>query len=148
MNMPRSREAKFITKKQASLRQLHAAIDHLQGGDYECAITLAGAAEGQLAGRVKGDFWQILKIVASEERADLKTVISELNETRDWLNIRHHSWETLTTYMSMKLGLRVCERPCSLYRFLNSNHPKWTAFSSALRRMDFLPRGQGHTIRQ
>jgi hypothetical protein len=44
--MVRTREAKLITKKQASLRQLHAAIDHLHDGDYECAITLAGAAEG------------------------------------------------------------------------------------------------------
>ena len=85
MNMPRDREAKFVTKKQASLRQLHAAIDHLRDRDYECAITLAGAAEGQLAGRSKIDFWKILKIVASEGRADFKTVISEMNETRDWL---------------------------------------------------------------
>lgn len=83
--MTKDREFKLVTKKQASLRQLHAAIEHLRNGDYECAITLAGAAEGQLAGRGEIDFWQVLKIVASEGRTDRKAVISELNETRDWL---------------------------------------------------------------
>jgi hypothetical protein len=83
--MANAREARFVTKKQASLRQLHAAIDHLRDGDYECAITLAGAAEGQLAGRSEFDFWQTLKIVATEGRPNLKAVISEFNETRDWL---------------------------------------------------------------
>jgi predicted DNA-binding ribbon-helix-helix protein len=78
-------EARFVTKKQTSLRQLHAAIEHLRHGEYECAITLAGAAEGQLAGRVEIDFWQVLKIVAREDRSDIKSVISKLNETRDWL---------------------------------------------------------------
>jgi hypothetical protein len=32
----------------ASMRQIHAAIDHLHSGDFECAITLAGAGEGML----------------------------------------------------------------------------------------------------
>jgi hypothetical protein len=83
--MAKDREFKLVTKKQASLRQLHAAIEHLRKGDHECAITLASAAEGQLAGRSEIDFWQVLKLVASEGRSDRKMVISELNETRDWL---------------------------------------------------------------
>jgi hypothetical protein len=32
----------------ASMRQIHAAIDHLHKGDFECAITLAAAGEGIL----------------------------------------------------------------------------------------------------
>jgi hypothetical protein len=32
----------------ASMRQIHAAIEHWQRGDFECAMTLAGAAEGML----------------------------------------------------------------------------------------------------
>ena len=83
--MGRVKQERLITKKQASLRQLHAAIEHLWNGDYECAVTLAGAAEGQLAGRAERDFWQLLKIVALQERTDRKSVIAELNETRDWL---------------------------------------------------------------
>ena len=32
----------------ASMRQIHAAIEHWQRADFECAMTLAGAAEGML----------------------------------------------------------------------------------------------------
>ena len=36
------------TIRVASMRQIHAAIDHLPRGDFECAITLAAAGEGML----------------------------------------------------------------------------------------------------
>jgi hypothetical protein len=36
------------TVRLASMRQIHGAIEHLNKGDFECAITLAGAAEGIL----------------------------------------------------------------------------------------------------
>jgi hypothetical protein len=36
------------SKRLAAERQIHAAIVHFQAGDFECAITLCHAAEGQL----------------------------------------------------------------------------------------------------
>ena len=36
------------TKQLAALRQITAAIEHLHKREYECAITLAAAAEGLL----------------------------------------------------------------------------------------------------
>ncbi len=36
------------SKKLAAQRQIHAAIAHYRKGDFECAITLASAAEGQI----------------------------------------------------------------------------------------------------
>ncbi len=36
-------------KQLASMRQIHAAIDHLQKAEFESAITLASAAEGILS---------------------------------------------------------------------------------------------------
>jgi hypothetical protein len=36
------------TKRLAAERQIHAAITHFQRGDFECAITLCSAAEGQM----------------------------------------------------------------------------------------------------
>jgi hypothetical protein len=36
------------TVQWASMRQIHCAIEHLHKGDFECAITLAGAGEGIL----------------------------------------------------------------------------------------------------
>jgi hypothetical protein len=37
----------LISKKKAIVRQIHGAIEHLYKGEFECTITLAGAAEGQ-----------------------------------------------------------------------------------------------------
>jgi hypothetical protein len=45
MNMPQNRET---TRKLSALRQIRAAIQNFEAGELECAITLAGAAEGQL----------------------------------------------------------------------------------------------------
>ena len=37
------------TSKRLSVeRQIHAAIEHYRAGDFECAITLCGAADGQM----------------------------------------------------------------------------------------------------
>jgi hypothetical protein len=45
----------------ASMRQIHSAIEHLYRGDYECAITLAGAGEGRLPDTWKPHFRKKLK---------------------------------------------------------------------------------------
>jgi hypothetical protein len=37
------------TIRIAAMRQIHAAIEHWRRGDFECAMTLAGAAEGMLS---------------------------------------------------------------------------------------------------
>lgn len=36
------------SKTLAATRQIHAAINHYRAGEFECAITLCSAAEGQL----------------------------------------------------------------------------------------------------
>lgn len=36
------------SKRLAAERQIHAAIAHFHAGDFECAITLCSAAEGQM----------------------------------------------------------------------------------------------------
>jgi len=38
----------WTTKQLAAERQIHAAILHFRSGDFECAITLCSAAEGQM----------------------------------------------------------------------------------------------------
>jgi hypothetical protein len=42
----------------ASMRQIHEAIQHLHRGDFECAITLAGAGEGMLPQTERPHFLQ------------------------------------------------------------------------------------------
>jgi hypothetical protein len=48
----------------ASMRQIHAAVEHMERGDFECAITLADAAKGTLAGADEAHFLKILKEVS------------------------------------------------------------------------------------
>jgi tRNA threonylcarbamoyladenosine modification (KEOPS) complex Cgi121 subunit len=44
--------------RYASMRQIHAAIEHLHRGDFECAITLAAAGEGMLPPTDKEHFFK------------------------------------------------------------------------------------------
>lgn len=54
------------------MRQIHAAIEHLQRGDFECAMTLAAAGEGILPPTDEPHFRELAG----------KT---EVNEIVDWL---------------------------------------------------------------
>jgi hypothetical protein len=49
----------------AAMRQIHAAIEHQQRQDYECAITLAAAAEGMLPATDEPHFRQKVKEFAA-----------------------------------------------------------------------------------
>jgi hypothetical protein len=50
--------------RYASMRQIHAAIEHVHREDYECAITLAGAAEGILPDTDEPHFRQKVKALS------------------------------------------------------------------------------------
>jgi hypothetical protein len=55
-------------KRLAAQRQIIAAIEHLHKKDYECAITLAGAAEGQVKEKTTNHLFRlILKAFTSDE---------------------------------------------------------------------------------
>ena len=54
------------------MRQIHAAIEHWRGGDFECAITLARAAE------------RILPDIDEQRYRELQD-IARVNEISDWL---------------------------------------------------------------
>lgn len=51
----------------ASMRQIHCAIEHLERGDFECAITLAAAAEGMLPEPEKPYLRHKVKAMAKSE---------------------------------------------------------------------------------
>jgi hypothetical protein len=73
------------TKKEAALRQIHGAIKSLHDKEYECAITLAGAAEGQLVAAKPDYMFEGLKDKRPEGYKSGKEWAAWLNETRDWL---------------------------------------------------------------
>jgi hypothetical protein len=48
-------------KQRSAIRQICAAITHFHAGDYECAITLAAAGEGQVPESMKTYLFRLLK---------------------------------------------------------------------------------------
>jgi hypothetical protein len=71
------------TIRVASMRQIHAAIDHLHRGDFECAITLAAAGEGMLPAIDNPD--SFLKAMALIPMPASSYAEARVNEVIDWL---------------------------------------------------------------
>jgi hypothetical protein len=67
----------------ASMRQIHAAIDHLHRGDFECAITLAAAGAGMLP--AIDNPHSFLKEMALIPMPASSYVEARVNEVIDWL---------------------------------------------------------------
>jgi hypothetical protein len=64
------------TKQRSSMRQILAAIDHLHKQEFEAAITLAAAAEGQIA---EGAIRHLFRIMRQKlPKADHNKVINWL----------------------------------------------------------------------
>lgn len=68
------------TKKLSAMKQIDAAIAHFRSGDFECAVTLALAAEGQLPETGSMDLYKAIK-----QHLPGKTEIDILNDLRNWL---------------------------------------------------------------
>lgn len=75
-----------LTLHKAASRQIDAAIDALQAGDYDVAITLAGAAEGMIK---RTDphvmFNWLMQHAAATRQFEKAEWIAMLNTERDWL---------------------------------------------------------------
>jgi len=80
MEEKKSSPAIVTTRQLSALRQIHAAIEHLRSGQWECAITLALAAEGQLP-----PTGNVHLVKALREHAPDLAKDGTLNLYRDWL---------------------------------------------------------------
>ncbi len=75
----------------ASMRQIHCAIEHLHRGDYECAITLAGAAEGILPDTWKPHFREKVKALSNSPEIKAEGGATGANDYINWL--KHGSFK-------------------------------------------------------
>jgi hypothetical protein len=69
----------------ASMRQINAAIEHMHRGDFECAITLAGAAEGILPDTDEAHFRQKVKELAAKPEIKAAGGATGPNDYINWL---------------------------------------------------------------
>ena len=74
----------------ASMRQIHAAIEHVERGDFECATTLADAAKCMLADADKFHVLQILNEVSRSHEIRAAGAITEPNDCMNWVNMPAH----------------------------------------------------------
>jgi hypothetical protein len=58
------------SKKLSAQRQICAAIEHFEKKDYECAITLAGAAEGQVKEKTTSHLFRLIRAKFSSDEAN------------------------------------------------------------------------------
>jgi hypothetical protein len=75
----------FLTLHKAATRQVDAAIDALQAGDLDVALTLAGAAEGMIERTGHHMFGWLKQHPKAMQRFSQREWISILNTERDWL---------------------------------------------------------------
>ena len=119
-----------ITKKEAAVRQINAAIRHLYNEDYECAVTLAGAAEGMLpdTDEARYIFKELAGVETPPEFKDQRDWIAWLNAARDWLKhtTPHRGDEWNLTEMDVVI---MVLRAVSTFQ--------WTYHQSTLRFEDF-----------
>lgn len=69
----------------ASMRQIHGAIEHVYRGDYECAITLASAAENMLLEPDAPYLRQKIKAVSNSEEINAAGGATGPNDYATWL---------------------------------------------------------------
>jgi hypothetical protein len=74
-----------LSKAQAATRQVEAAIDALERGDFDLAVTLAGAAEGMFKREGPHLFKYLREHPRARELNEAKEWVPHLNETLSWL---------------------------------------------------------------
>ena len=74
-----------LTLVEAATRQTEAAIDALQRGDYDVAVTLAGAAEGMIQREGPHMFAHLRDSPRAKEKMSKKEWIATLNRELYWL---------------------------------------------------------------
>lgn len=95
---------------EAATRQIHAAIDALEAGDYDVALTLAGAAEGMIHRDGGYIFAALQNNPRALDRFPRKDWISLLNAERDWLKHGGHDVMEIDCYIAAFMIARAASK--------------------------------------
>ncbi|MER9484737.1 hypothetical protein NKI50_01905 [Mesorhizobium sp. M0563] len=93
-----------VTKQEAAVQQIEAAIAAFHAGQFAAAVTLAGAAEGMAPDKPEG-LWSILRDNPNRPIQESKEWITRLNETRDWL--KHRRPPETRALVAFETGLSI-----------------------------------------
>ncbi|TIV71510.1 MAG: hypothetical protein E5V89_09765 [Mesorhizobium sp.] len=93
-----------LTKQEAAIQQIEAAISAFHAGQFAVTVTLAGAAEDMGPER-HGGLWASIRDNPSRPIEKSKDWIRRLNETRDWL--KHDRPEQIRGLAAFEAGLFI-----------------------------------------
>jgi hypothetical protein len=114
------------TMQIASMRQIHAAIEHLKKGDFECAITLGGAGEGMLINTDKPHLRSKVKELAVSLKDDPEPGAKDPNDYITWLKhgtFNGKKWDTarIPEHEAICIILRSISKFHAVYGFISPN---------------------------
>ncbi len=95
---------RHMTKYQAAVEQIDAAIWAFHQGKFAVATTLAGAAEEMAPGKEDG-LWEKVREHLRRPEPDIKKWTSRLNETRNWL--KHDKAEPTRNLVAFEVGFCI-----------------------------------------
>ena len=111
---------RVVSKKDAARLQILTACTLLFEGNWECAMTLAGAAEGQIPetkNAIVPDIFTRIKSVLGKNYASEREHVSFENSERDWL--KHNSDQSnklIYEFKAFMMVARAASKYWSVYR--------------------------------
>jgi hypothetical protein len=122
------------SRKLAAQRQIDAAIAHLKNVEFECAITLAGAAEEMLPDTNTAHAFPIMR-----DHPTFKKLDWDWNEARNWL--KHYDEEkTETRIFHQSEAAVIIYRAISKFFVVYGEMPnRWQQFLAWGARRDYFP---------
>lgn len=93
-----------MTKREAAVQQIEAAIAAFHAGHFAAAITLAAAAE-DMAPAKAGGLWERIRDDPARKELDRKKWVARLNETRNWL--KHDRADATRNLVAVEVGFFI-----------------------------------------
>jgi len=119
----------LVTLREASFNQICAAIAHYGNGQFDCAMTLAAAAEGMLPAVNEPHLFQQLR--ARPDQAEL-----DLNMMINWLKHGGAASADLSDFETVITIARAITKFTAVYR---QSHPRFVEFWQRAHREGHLP---------
>jgi hypothetical protein len=105
-------------KQLSSMRQIIAAIQHFYKKDYECAITLAGAGEGQIKEKTSTHLFRLIRSRFSGE---------ETNVYIKWM--KHSSGPESAEITEQEVVITIIRAVQKFVGTHEATHPEFESFS-------------------
>jgi hypothetical protein len=115
-------------KQKASMRQIHAAIDHRHKAEFESAITLAGAAEGVLPETDKPHLFQKIKKMAESLPED-KSGANKVNTVTNWVKHGTHETATISEQDVIEVVTRAISKFVAVYGAQSAEMKKFSEWA-------------------